>query len=125
MKALIMAGVLLLALPAGAAAYYCGTSLITEGERIEVVLAKCGQPFAWRQGGQPFYLLAPAPAGRSPHHRPLGRSFALPYAADPGDTETLTYNCGEGTLIHVFSFWNGRLTRIETAGHGFGPRNCP
>ncbi len=125
MKALILAGVLVLALPACAAAYYCGTSLISEGELIEVVLAKCGEPFAWRQGGQPFYLLAPAPAGRPHSHRPRGRTFALPYAAVPADTETLTYNCGEGTLIHIFTFWNGRLTRIETGGFGFGPRTCP
>ncbi len=56
MKALIMAGALLLALPAGAVAYYRGISLITEGDRIEDVLAKCGRPSARRQGGQPFSL---------------------------------------------------------------------
>jgi hypothetical protein len=125
MKTLIMAGVLLLALPAGAAAYYCGTSLITEGDRIEDVLAKCGRPAARQQGGQPFYPLAPAPSGHSSHNQLPGRIFGGPYVVTPRDAETLTYNCGEGTLIHVFTFWNGRLTRIETAGHGFGPGNCP
>ncbi len=115
MKALLAAGMLVLALPAGAAAYYCGTSLITEGDSLEAVLARCGRPAAWRQGGQPFAFPGPA----------AGQHLAWPYAGSPGDTSTLTYNCGEGTLIHVLTFWNGKLTRIETAGHGFGPGTCP
>jgi hypothetical protein len=113
MKSLVMAGLLLLVLPAGAAGFYCGTSLVSEGDRLEDVLAKCGQPSAWQPGGQPFSLLG------------LGQPFSRPYVVSPGDTETLVYNCGEGTLIRALTFWNKKLTRIETAGHGFGPGRCP
>lgn len=38
------------------------------------------------------------------------------------EVESVTYNCGEGRLIHLLRFKTGRLEKIETAGHGSGLR---
>lgn len=127
MKTLFLAGALLLALPAGAAAFYCGTNLITEGDRIEIVVAKCGEPMSWRQGGQGLFHDPPVPLHAVRPHRTRPRFHPSPqqFVLEVVDREILTYNCGPGALIQVLTFWNGRLIRMETAGYGFGPYRCP
>jgi hypothetical protein len=102
-------------------AFRCDGKIISGGDFIDIVLAKCGEPTASRVVKEEVFgsfgdTAIKEPPGRVIREGTFGKTIE--------QTEVLTYNCGDGRLIHLLTFEGGKLTRIETAGHGFGPRRC-
>ena len=114
-------GTILLLAPTHSLAFTCGGSIIDTGDLVDVVVAKCGEPNGRRVvkeevTGQYAGTTTYQGRGRSAQEGTL--------TATVEQTEVLTYNCGEGRLIHILTFKAGKLQKVQTSGHGVGPRRC-
>lgn len=121
MRQLLLVFAMLLILPGSALALQCAGGIVERGEQIEVVIAKCGEPTGRRVSRQET---AGGYSGTSTYQ---GRGrFAQEgtFGAVTVLVETLTHNCGAGTLLHVLTFREGKLEKVDIAGHGFGPKRC-
>lgn len=101
--------------------YRCGDSLVTTGDTIEEVIAKCGAPSGHRVTS---HEVSGSYGGNSQYHGRGYRTYQGTYTGVAKDIETLTYNCGEGTIIHILTFKDGKLTDVKTGGRGRGPNQC-
>jgi len=118
---LLLVGAVLLFLPERAFAFTCGGKIISDGDFVDVVVAKCGEPTGRRIVKEEH---TGSYSGTSTSVGP-GRSIQEGTVTGTAQqTEVLTYNCGEGRLIHLLTFKGGKLQKIDTAGHGAGPRRC-
>ena len=118
---LLLLGAILLLLTERALAFMCRGSIISQGDLVDVVVAKCGEPTGRRIVKEE---LTGSYSGTSTYQ---GRGRSTQEGTVTGtaeQTEVLTYNCGEGRLIHVLTFKGGKLQKTDTAGHGAGPRRC-
>lgn len=114
MRSIVLSLVVLLLLPSTALAFTCRGRIVSEGDQIDIVTTKCGEPMSRRLSK---YGVTGPYTGTSP--LPGGGQATVVY-----DVETLVYSCGEGRLMHVLTFKDGKLQKLETAGHGSGPRMC-
>jgi hypothetical protein len=119
--ALLLVALFLAGVPASVAAFTCGGKIISEGGPIDLVLARCGEPsgrhvvreeFSGGTSGTTQYV----GRGRYVHHGSFGGTVEV--------VESVTYNCGDNRLIHRLRFQGGTLYKVETIGHGNGPRVC-
>jgi hypothetical protein len=118
---LLLVGAVLLLLPERAFAFGCGGKIISEGDLVDVVVAKCGEPTGRRIVKEEH---TGSYSGTSTY---LGQGRSTQEGTVTGtvqQVEILTYNCGEGRLIHLLTFKGGKLQKVDTAGHGAGPRRC-
>jgi hypothetical protein len=89
--------------------YRCGDVTVNTGNTIEEVIAKCGEP----------------PSGRRVDTREVSGTYGGgAFTETAKDVETLVYNCGEGTIIHILTFKGGKLTEINTGDRGTGENLC-
>ena len=101
---LLLSALLLAGGTAAADTMRCDGSVIRTGDRSFEVLRRCGEPSIRDEWDE--YLAY--------HHLPSAH------------VEQWYYNFGPSRLLHVLHFRNGKLTRIDTEGHGFdeGSRYC-
>jgi hypothetical protein len=118
---LLLASFLVTGSPVAVAAFTCGGKIVSEGDSIDLVVARCGEPsgrhvvreeFSGGTSGTTQYV----GRGRYVHHGSFGGSVEV--------VESVTYNCGDNRLIHRLRFRAGTLYKVETIGHGNGPRRC-
>lgn len=118
---LLLVALLVTGFPAAVAGFTCGGKIISEGDPIDLVLARCGEPsgrhvvreeFSGGTSGTTQYV----DRGRYVHHGTFGGTTEV--------VESVTYNCGDDRLIHRLRFRAGTLYKVETIGHGNGPRRC-
>lgn len=127
MKTLLLIGIFIitfLCLPNGAFAgdsYRCGNSLVTTNDTIAEVIAKCGPPFDHRVSSQE---VSGTYGGVSSGYRQGYRTYQGTYTGVVKNIDALTYNCGEGTIIHILTFRDGKLQEIRTGGRGSGENHC-
>jgi hypothetical protein len=118
---IVIAGAASLFFAQNAVAFRCDGGIISRGDFIDIVIAKCGEPMASRVVREEI----------------IGSFSDTKTKEDPGatiregtvtktvrQTEVLTYNCGDNRLIHVLTFEGGRLKKIDTDGYGTGPNRC-
>jgi hypothetical protein len=107
------AAVVLLGLLAASPAFAslrCGTKLVTEGDTLSEVAAKCGEP-------------ADVVKMSSVFRRPVIWVYGRPqyigedYMEVP--VEAWIYNFGPRKLMRRLQFENGIVTKIETLGYGY------
>ena len=97
----LLTGILMLPLLGGAAGaddgFRCGNRLASVGDSKSEVQLKCG-----------------APAARDVHVEARGEGPAAVTVA----VEVWTYHLGAKSFLRLVTFENGRLTQVETGGHG-------
>jgi hypothetical protein len=93
----LLPALLLSGTPAAADTMRCDGSVIRDGDRSFDVLRLCGEP-SFRDEWDEYLAY---------HHLPSAH------------VEEWYYNFGPSRLLHVLHFRNGRLTRIDTDGHGY------
>lgn len=121
MKSIVLCLVALLVLPGTALAFTCRGNIISEEDQVDIVTAKCGEPTSRRVSKQEVT----GTYGGTSSYQGGGRATQEgSYKGVVVQIETLVYNCGEGRLIHVLTFKDGKLQKVDTAGHGSGPRIC-
>jgi hypothetical protein len=110
MKRLLFIALLaLVAAPAGADSFRCGTRLITDGATMAEVRARCGEPVSverrevWRR---PTYWIN-------------GRRYFASDREAPVPVEFWIYNLGSHRLMRRIRFEDGLVTEIETLEHGY------
>lgn len=100
----------LLATPAFADGFRCGTKLVLEGSTRSEVAAKCGEP-------------TEVVTMRSVFRRPViwnnGRPFFIGEDAIEVPVENWIYNLGPNKLMRRIRFEGGVVTEIETLGYGY------
>jgi hypothetical protein len=100
--------------------YRCNDRLVSVGDASGEVLSKCGDPSGRQvlsQGGQGF--------SESRVVRTERGSYVQQGSYEPIPArEKWTYNCGDGTEIHILIFEDGKLRTIKTEDRGTGPRRC-
>jgi len=102
-------------------AFRCDRSVISTGDFLDIVVAKCGEPTASRVVKEEVI----GSFGDTATREGLGRTIREgTFIKTIEQTEVLTYNCGDGRLIHLLTFEGGKLKKIETAGYGTGPTRC-
>lgn len=94
---LLAVSLLLAGTPATADVMRCEGQVINTGDRSFDVLRKCGEPGFRDEWDEYLYQ----------HSHPVAHH------------EQWFYNFGPSRLVHVLSFRNGQLTRIDTDGYGF------
>jgi len=118
---IMIVALFLVVAPTAVAAFTCGGKIISEGDPIDLVIARCGEPsgrhvvreeFTGGTTGTSQYI----GRGRSLHHGTFGGTVVV--------IESITYNCGDDRLIHRLQFTGGALEKVETLRHGNGPRRC-
>ena len=121
LRTLVIASAAVLLFAQNAFALRCEGGIIGTGDFIDIVISKCGEPTASRVVREEQF----GSFGDTATKRGPGRTFREgTFAKTVEQTEVLTYNCGDGRLIHLLTFEGGRLTRIKTEGHGSGPTRC-
>lgn len=109
--ALTLAAAALLAGPAGADSFRCGTRLVTDGDSIDKVEALCGTPDSIQR--------------REVMQRPVrwyrGRPYYTSYEPVPIPIEYWIYNLGPNKLMRRLKFEDGLLVDVETLSHGYNP----
>ncbi|MGH8645367.1 MAG: DUF2845 domain-containing protein [Gammaproteobacteria bacterium] len=118
---LVIAGAAVLLFAQNAFAFRCDGKIISGGDFIDIVLAKCGEPTASRVVKEEVIGSFGDTATKEGPGRVIREGT---FGKTVEQTEVLTYNCGDGRLIHLLTFTGGKLQKIETSGHGFGPRRC-
>lgn len=106
--AMLLAGVLL-AGPALADSFRCGTKLITDGDSADKVRALCGPPSE----------ITRTEVLRRPVEWRFGRPYYLSDYPVPVQVEFWTYNLGTNKLMRRLRLEDGLVTDIETLGHGY------
>jgi hypothetical protein len=99
----------------------CEGGIISRGDFVDIVIAKCGEPSASRVVKEEVI----GSFGDTATKEGPARTFREgTFTKTVEQTEVLTYNCGDGRLIHLLTFTGGKLEKIETAGYGSGPIRC-
>jgi hypothetical protein len=101
---------LLSVLPNAALAFYCGRSTISEGNSIEHVLEKCGQPSYSREHTEYQVLRYTPPAA----HPGIVEERVIPIII-----QEWTYNFGPNQLMRYLRFENGILKAIKSTGRRY------
>lgn len=103
-RLLLALPLLLAGAPAAAETMRCDGGVINTGDRSFDVERKCGEPAFRDEWDEYLYN----------HGYPVAHQ------------EQWYYNFGPSRLVHVLSFRNGQLTRIDTDGYGFdeGTGHC-
>ncbi|MCI0483166.1 MAG: DUF2845 domain-containing protein [candidate division NC10 bacterium] len=118
---LVIASAAVLFFAQNAFAFRCDSSVISTGDFIDIVISKCGEPTASRVVREEVFGSFGDTATKEGPRRTFREGT---FAKTVEQTEVLTYNCGDGRLIHLLTFEGGRLTRIKTEGYGSGPTRC-
>jgi hypothetical protein len=85
----------------------CGSRLISEGDRIEYVLAHCGEPARKERS----WIV------RQPRFERGGREYSFP-GTDEVPVDTWTYDFGPSRLMQRVRMVDGKVERIDTLEHG-------
>lgn len=121
LRTIVIAGAAILFFAQNAFAFRCDGGIISRGDFIDIVIAKCGEPTASRvvQEEQTGSF------GDTAINEEPGRVIREgTFTKTVEQTEVLTYDCGDGRLIHLLTFEGGRLKKIDTEGYGTGLRRC-
>lgn len=118
---IVIAGAAILLFAQNASAFRCEGGIISRGDFIDIVIAKCGEPTSSRvvreeQVGSFGDTATTEGLGRTTREGTFNKTVE--------QTEVLMYNCGDSRLIHLLTFEGGKLRRIETEGYGTGPSRC-
>ena len=97
----------LLPVVANADSMRCGSRLISEGDRIEYVLAHCGEPARKERS----WIV------RQPRFERGGREYSFP-GTDEVPVDTWTYDFGPSRLMQRVRMVDGKVERIDTLEHG-------
>lgn len=87
----------------GGGGFRCGNRLVTDGDRIEEVFRRCGEP-TFRSFSTDFVSFETAPG--------VVVTKAVP-------VETWTYNRGPREFVRYLTFRDGRLRRIDEGAYGY------
>ncbi|MCH7897208.1 MAG: DUF2845 domain-containing protein [candidate division NC10 bacterium] len=118
---ILIAGAAVLFFAQNAFAFRCDGGIISRGDFIDIVIAKCGEPTTSRVVKEELT----GSFGHTSTDQGLGRVIRQGTVTKTVEqTEVLMYNCGGYRLIHLLTFRGGRLKRIETEGYGTGPSRC-
>jgi hypothetical protein len=104
----LLAG-LLLAGPAAADSFRCGTRLITDGDPAGKVRSLCGPPSA----------VSRSEILRRPVLWRHGRPYYLSTEMVPVAVELWTYNLGPNKLMRRLRLEDGLVVEVETLGRGY------
>jgi hypothetical protein len=102
-------------------AFRCHGSIISSGDFIDIVIAKCGEPTASRVVKEEV-IGSFGDTSTIQGQGQVIREGTITKTVE--QTEVLTYNCGDARLIHLLTFEGGKLKKIETSGYGTGPTRC-
>ena len=118
---ILIAGAAVLFFAQNAFAFRCDGGIISRGDFIDIVIAKCGEPTTSRVVKEELT----GSFGHTATNEGPGRVIRGGTVTKTVEqTEVLIYNCGGYRLIHLLTFRGGRLKRIETEGYGTGPSRC-
>lgn len=102
-------------------AFRCKGGIISRGDFIDIAIVKCGEPTARRVVKEEVT----GSFGDTSTIQGQGQVIREGTISKTVEqTEVLTYNCGDGRLIHLLTFEGGKLKKVETAGYGTGPTRC-
>ncbi len=118
---IVIAGAAVLFLAQGAFAFQCEGGIISRGDFIDIVIAKCGEPTSSRVVQEE---LTGSFGDTATTEGPGQVIREGTFTKTVEQTEVLMYDCGDNRLIHLLTFRGGRLKKIETAGYGTGPSRC-
>jgi Protein of unknown function (DUF2845) len=111
----LAASLVLVATPARADGFRCGTKLVVEGATRGEVVARCGEPTEVER--------------RSILRRPVvwlrGRPYHLSDDLVEVPVETWTYNLGPNKLMRRLRLEDGVVVEIDTLGYGYHPGARP
>jgi hypothetical protein len=111
----IAATLVVVATPARADGFRCGTKLVVEGATRGEVIARCGEPTDVER--------------RSILRRPVlwrhGRPYYLSDDLVEVPVETWTYNLGPNKLMRRLRLEDGVVVDIDTLGYGYHPGSAP
>jgi hypothetical protein len=102
-------------------AFRCDGKIVSGGDFIDIVIAKCGAPTSSRVVREEVIGSFGDTATKEGPGRVI-REGTITKTVE--QTEVLMYDCGDSRLIHLLTFEAGKLTKIETAGYGTGPTRC-
>jgi hypothetical protein len=85
----------------------CGSQLLHEGDRIEDIVRRCGEP---AERSRTWIV-------RPPHFELGGREYSFPGREDV-PVDVLIYDLGPQKFKRKLRFVAGKLERIETMEHG-------
>jgi hypothetical protein len=108
-KTAIFLAAVLLAGPAAADSFRCGTRLVTDGDSASKVQALCGPPTE----------ITRSEILRRPVIWRFGRPYYLSDELTPVPVEYWTYNLGPAKLMRRLRFEDGLVVEIDTLGHGY------
>jgi len=112
---LVVALLFLVAAPARADGFRCGTKLVVEGSTRGEVIARCGEPTDVER--------------RSILRRPVLWRYGRPYHLSDDlvevPVETWTYNLGPSKLMRRLRLEDGVVVEIDTLGYGYHPGSAP
>ena len=118
---ILLASAAVLFLAQNSFAFRCEGGIISGGDFIDIAIVKCGEPTARRVVKEEVT----GSFGDTSTIQGQGqviREGTITKTVE--QTEVLTYNCGDGRLIHLLTFQGGKLKKVETAGYGTGPTRC-
>ena len=118
---IVIAGAAVLFFSQSAFAFRCDGGIISRGDFIDIVIAKCGEPTSSRVVREELTGSFGTTATNEGPGRVIRQGTVTKTVEQ---TEVLMYNCGGYRLIHLLTFRGGRLKRIETEGYGTGPSRC-
>ena len=118
---ILIAGAAVLFFAQNAFAFRCDGGIISRGDFIDIVIAKCGEPTTSRVVKEELTGSFGTTATNEGPGRVIRQGTVTKTVEQ---TEVLMYNCGGYRLIHLLTFTGGRLKRIETEGYGTGPSRC-
>ncbi len=120
-RTIVIAGAAVLFFAQNASAFRCDGRIISRGDFIDIVIAKCGEPTSSRIVKEEVT----GSFGHTSTNEGPGRVIRQGTVTKTVEqTEVLMYNCGGNRLIHLLTFKGGRLKRIETEGYGTWPSRC-
>jgi hypothetical protein len=103
----VLALAALLCTTAQADAFRCGSKLITEGDSLEEVLARCGEPASRKRTW----------ITRQPRFEYGGQEIPFPGQEDV-PVDLWTYDLGPNKLMRRIRFVAGKVDSIETLDYG-------
>lgn len=110
-EVVVTLALVLLTIPALAAetpTMICKNGIVSAGDLMPEVLAKCGEPAMKTQREEIRVEKSREPYGA--RERTLATAVTI---------DVWTFNFGRNEFLHVVSFENGRVKRIESAGYGY------
>ncbi len=112
---ILIAGAAVLFFAQNAFAFRCDGGIISRGDFIDIVIAKCGEPTSSR-------VVREEVTGSFSDTSTTGGPGTVSKTVE--QIEVLMFNCGDYRLIHLLTFKGGKLKKIETDGYGTGPSRC-